>query len=92
MPIARSIRIAGHVQGVFFREWTVMTARGLDIHGWVRNCRDGAVEVYAVGEPGRVDQFITELRKGSSASRVDEVEVQAAEPEDMSGFQRRGTV
>jgi len=47
--IARSIFIEGHVQGVFFREWTVQRARELGLSGWVRNLRDGRVEIYAAG-------------------------------------------
>ncbi|MCX8230641.1 MAG: acylphosphatase, partial [Alphaproteobacteria bacterium] len=35
------LRITGKVQGVWFRGWTVKTARGLGLTGWVRNRRDG---------------------------------------------------
>lgn len=92
MPIARSILVTGHVQGVFFREWTVMTAKKLGVAGWVRNRREGAVEIYACGEPEQIDSLVAELHQGSSASRVDQVNVQPAEFENMSGFMRRGTV
>jgi acylphosphatase len=92
MPIARSIRVLGHVQGVFFREWTVMVARELDIAGWVRNRSDGNVEIYAVGEPGQIDRLVTELHKGSSSSRVDKVDVEPAELADVTGFMRRSSL
>lgn len=36
--------VAGLVQGVGFRYFTVMTAGKLGLGGWVRNCYDGSVE------------------------------------------------
>ena len=36
--------IEGHVQGVWFRDWTVKTAKQLGLFGWVRNRREGCVE------------------------------------------------
>ena len=41
--------VAGLVQGVGFRYFTVMTAGKLGLGGWVRNCYDGSVEVEAQG-------------------------------------------
>lgn len=92
MTIARSIIVTGHVQGVFFREWTVMTAKELGIAGWVRNLREGPVEIYAVGEPAQIEHFIAELHKGSAASRVDAVDARPTDIQDVSGFMRRGTL
>jgi acylphosphatase len=89
--IARSIVIAGHVQGVFFREWTVQRAREWNVSGWVRNLRDGRVEVYAVGDEDKVARFIDRLREGSPASRVDNVSVEDAAIEALDGFTRRQT-
>jgi acylphosphatase len=84
-PIARSISVAGHVQGVFFREWTVTTAKALGIAGWVRNRRGREVEICAVGEPAQLEHFIAELHNGSPASRVDQVDVQPAELANVPG-------
>lgn len=89
--IGRSIFIHGHVQGVFFREWTVSRARELGVSGWVRNLRSGAVEVRAVGEDTAVAKFIRRLHEGSPASRVDRVEVHDVTAEPMDGFTRRQT-
>jgi acylphosphatase len=90
--IARSIRIAGRVQGVFFRDWTVDQARALGISGWVRNRRDGGVEVYAVGEEDTLDRLIARLHEGSPPSRVERVEVTDAAIEAVEGFVRRPTL
>lgn len=92
MPIARSIRVTGHVQGVFFREWTLRVAGAFQIAGWVRNRRDGSVEVYAVGRPEQMERFIAKLHKGAPAARVDEVAVHAAQVENVTDFMRRGTL
>ena len=91
MQIARSIRITGHVQGVFYREWAVRVASELGVAGWVRNLSDGSVEAYAVGEPERVERFIAELHHGSPSAQVDDVSSEPAAVEAMSGFVRRST-
>ena len=91
MLIARKIQIKGHVQGVFFREWTVRIANEIGVSGWVRNRSDGSVEAYASGEPEQIERFVTELRNGSPASQVANVDVEAAELEQVAGFMRRAT-
>lgn len=92
MTIARSIRVSGKVQGVWFRDWTVQTARALGVSGWVRNRRDGSVEVFAVGDAPAVQHLIERLHEGSPPSRVERVEVQDAAMEEVEGFARRPTV
>jgi acylphosphatase len=89
--IARTIHIHGKVQGVFFRDWTVDAARAIGINGWVRNRRDGSVEVLAVGDPALVDRFIDRLREGSSASQVDGMDVSDVPLQAIDGFTRRAT-
>ena len=90
--VARSVFIEGKVQGVFCREWAVGKAREIGVSGWVRNHRDGRVEVYVVGDPAPVDRFIGSLHDGSPASRVDKVVVDSAAVEEaLSGFTRRQT-
>ena len=42
--------IFGTVQGVFFRKSTQQKALALGLVGWVRNRKEGTVEVYAEGE------------------------------------------
>ena len=89
--IARRIRVEGKVQGVAFRDWTVETARAIGVAGWVRNRRDGSVEVLAIGRHEAVDALVVRLHEGSPASRVARVLVEEALPEAVDGFSRMPT-
>ncbi len=70
------LEIRGRVQGVFFRAETVDQAVGLGLVGWVRNRRDGSVEVVAEGEKARLEQLIAWCRQGPPLARVSEVAVE----------------
>ena len=85
--------ISGRVQGVWYRGWTVDTARALGLRGWVRNCRDGRVEALVAGPAGPVDQFIAACRDGPPAARVTGVEVTPASEDDVGPgpFEQRGS-
>jgi acylphosphatase len=87
--IARRVFISGKVQGVYFREWAVKVAQELDVAGWVRNLRNGGVEVYAVGSEAAVARFVKRLHEGSPPSEVDQVTVEDAQIENLRSFTRR---
>jgi acylphosphatase len=90
MPtIARKIRVFGRVQGVFFRQGAVNQARTLGVDGWVRNAADGTVEAYIKGEAAAVEQMIGWMRRGPSNARVEDVSIQQAELEELTGFSVR---
>ncbi|MBV9840782.1 MAG: acylphosphatase [Sphingomonadaceae bacterium] len=90
--IARKLRIHGTVQGVWFRDWAVRTARSLAIKGWVRNREDGTVEALAIGEPEAIERFTAACHEGSPKSRVERVDIEEAEAERLDGFELRATV
>jgi acylphosphatase len=92
MTIALRMQIAGLVQGVFFRDWTVAQARSLGVTGWVRNRRDGSVEALAIGAAEAVDNFVARLRQGSPQSRVDTIHIEPAELQRFPDFARAATV
>lgn len=76
MRIARRFTIAGRVQGVGFRYFTLRAATVEGLHGWVRNLLDGRVEAHAEGEFESLMRFERQLRQGPPSSRVDTVDVQ----------------
>jgi acylphosphatase len=89
---AVSLRIEGRVQGVGFRWWVVETATGLGLAGWVRNRRDGTVEVLAIGEQPVLDALAEACRGGPAGAVVRAVEVYSAGDDGSAGFEQRATV
>jgi acylphosphatase len=71
---ARRFVIRGRVQGVGFRWFVEREAHILAIAGWVRNNRDGSVEVLAQGTRDQLSGLRSRLREGPRAARVDAVE------------------
>lgn len=67
--------VHGRVQGVGFRYHTQREAIVLRLNGWVRNRRDGAVEVYAEGTIESIDDFIEYLKRGPSFAHVTNVDI-----------------
>ena len=81
--------VQGHVQGVFFRETTKRRALAAGVNGWVRNRPDGAVEAVFEGERAAVERLVEYVREGPRGARVDWLDVEAEEPEGLSGFEVR---
>jgi acylphosphatase len=82
MKIRIHVLISGRVQGVFFRSETKSKAKNLDIKGWVKNLPDDRVEVVAEGEKDKIEELIQFLKKGTLASRVDNVDVKIGDFKD----------
>ncbi|CAN6198048.1 unnamed protein product [Urochloa humidicola] len=92
-PKAVRVVVKGRVQGVFFRDWTVETARSLGLAGWVRNRRDGTVEALLSGDPDKVDEMVSRrIPVGPPAAAVTAVVPSPADPVDPAeGFHRKPT-
>ena len=86
---ARHLVLHGRVQGVFYRDWTVKTARSFGLTGWVRNLPDGSVEAHLEGDPRSVDSMITAMRKGPAHADVERIDVRQADVSLFSIFERR---
>ena len=89
MPTATHLILHGRVQGVFYRDWTVETARSLGLTGWVRNLPDGTVEAHLEGEDSAVARMIEAMRAGPPRARVDRIDRREAEPQSLGSFERR---
>jgi acylphosphatase len=66
--------VSGRVQGVGFRYSTVDEAHRLALHGWVRNTRDGSVEILAEGPADMVERLVRWCESGPRSARVTSVE------------------
>jgi acylphosphatase len=78
--------VAGRVQGVGFRAYTVDEAGIRGIAGWVRNTPDGRVEAVFEGGRAAVEAMIEWCRNGPRAARVNSVDVTWEEPLGEVGF------
>jgi acylphosphatase len=83
------VYVSGKVQGVYFRATTRDTARERGVDGWVRNLDDGRVEAVFEGSQEAVEAMVEFCHEGSSAARVDDVEVTYEEPQGEDGFEVR---
>jgi acylphosphatase len=94
MPKDSRIRIvvAGHVQGVGFRYATVDAATRIGVRGWVRNTRDGKVEIVAEGSRDQTGQLVDWCHRGPALARVTSVDwSEVTAEEDLASFEVRST-
>lgn len=85
---ARRLRISGRVQGVGFRHWMVQQAGRLGVSGWVRNRRDGTLEVLVDGDTAAVEELLRLCRRGPLLAEVTGIVEDLAEPCPEPGFRR----
>ena len=87
--VRRRVVYTGRVQGVFFRATSCELAGSYAVVGYVRNQRDGTVELEAEGPVEQVSAFLDAVGRhfqhNISQSRIDEVPVRR----DESGFELR---
>ena len=77
--------VRGIVQVVAFRYHTALKANELGLQGWVRNNKDGSVQVEAQGQGSSLNDLIRYLHKGPMHAKVDEVEIKWMETREISG-------
>ena len=83
------VLVSGRVQGVYFRATTRDTAREHGVDGWVRNRDDGRVEAVFEGPEEDVRALVSFCHEGSSAARVESVDVTYKDPNGEDGFRVR---
>ncbi|MGH6893536.1 MAG: acylphosphatase [Dongiaceae bacterium] len=85
------VLIAGAVQGVWFRAWTIEEAKARGLDGWVRNRRDGQVEALFAGPAARVDDMIAACHRGPPSAEVSQVHVTQDADDPGAGFRKLPT-
>ena len=75
---ARRYYVSGIVQGVGFRYYTQDIAEQLMLAGFVRNLRDGRVEVYAVGTAEQLGILRKNLERGPRGASVSQIKEESA--------------
>ena len=76
------------VQGVGYRYFAQRAAQRLGLAGYVKNLRDGRVEVYAIGSPQALATLRADLERGPNSAMVSGVSDEEAgvEHEFAGGF------
>ena len=67
--------IHGRVQGVGYRDWAERQAIALGLQGYVRNRRDGSVELVLCGSNEHIDAMLNLCRQGPRLAVVSDMEV-----------------
>lgn len=69
------IIVSGRVQLVMYRDFAKRKARKFGITGFVRNLKNGTVEIIAEGRKERMLTYIELLKEGPFLAEVENVEV-----------------
>lgn len=79
--------VHGRVQGVCYRMRASDEALRLGLTGWVRNRRDGTVEIVAEGDDKALSEFLAWCRQGPPHARVTDVDAEhSAATGEFGGF------
>lgn len=85
---ARAV-VEGRVQGAGFRYWTVQVARELGITGWVRNCPDYSVEIFAEGDGATLYDFFNVVQHSHPRAYISNFTITAAQYQGLDSFDVR---
>ena len=78
--IRAHILVEGRVQGVGYRSNTQRMANTLNLKGWVRNLRDGKVEITVEGEEPDIDRLVHWCHRGPTSAYVKNIQIEKTEP------------
>jgi acylphosphatase len=78
--VARRYVVTGRVQGVGYRNFVEHTAAKIGVDGYVRNRREGSVEVFAMGTDEELEKLRKALERGPIMAQVGRV---SEEPSDV---------
>lgn len=88
MRVCKRVHYSGRVQGVGFRYAAARLASGYAVAGFVRNLRDGRVELAAEGEADEVQNFLAALAQ-HMAGNIAAHTIHDEPPADYRGFEIR---
>lgn len=86
MTVRRRVRVAGRVQGVWFRSSAEREAVRRGVSGFARNERDGSVLLELEGDVAAVDGMVAWCRIGPPRAEVEAVDVEDVVPLGTKGF------
>jgi acylphosphatase len=78
--------IKGKVQGVFYRATAKKVAEQLGINGWIKNTKEGNVEVIVTGNEERLNEFLNWCKQGPKDAKVKDITVTTKSPDAFNGF------
>lgn len=88
--IAYRVVVSGRVQGVGYRYTAERIANELGIRGWVRNQRDGNVELHIEHEREEaLEIMMNRLRNEPATARVTGLRYEPTQPQGFDGFDIR---
>ncbi|MDQ6810136.1 MAG: acylphosphatase [Verrucomicrobiota bacterium] len=80
----------GNVQGVGFRYSVKQIAKGFEVTGFVRNLRDGRVEMQAAGDDAEVDAFLRAINESELRAHIrKQTQLPATDSPKGRGFEIR---
>jgi len=85
MPTSHLL-IKGKVQGVFYRATAKQMANELRLTGWIKNTKEGDVEVTVSGNNQQLEKFVNWCKRGPDKAAVEEVVVTQKEETTFKGF------
>lgn len=73
---------SGRVQGVGFRMTAEEIAQEMHVMGWVKNLRDGRVELVAEGPEDTLERFLKAVRASAMKNFIHHMEISWSHPTD----------
>ncbi len=75
--------VKGKVQRVGYRDFVEQYAREHNLTGWIKNMKDGSVEMVIQGTPDELKICVEHLSQGSLLARVDSMAVDWRTPQNQ---------
>ena len=85
--MCKTYKVAGRVQGVFYRVSAREKAQQLNLRGWVKNLPDGQVETYACGQSEQLGEYEQWLKNGPRLAKVLGIDVETSACTQSEGFE-----